>query len=582
MAAKEIIPGCAVCPKPHFYDTEGPFLLPCLHSVCENCLKYENDKTLFCSSCQETFPKASFPIDAVTRKKTLLFTLAHNSNELLCTNKDDGNQAMSWCQECEAFLCEHCHVAHGDMKATRKHKVILVQDLTNCPQTLKCMSYCGQHAQHPVTLYDSTCNVPLCAMCVLAEHTSCKTEDLDTAWETRQSFLEDKEVALRAKLGRLQECRTLQEDIGQRLKPQQEAVEEVIRCTFQKLHLMLDQREIELKTEIEESTKFLTERSDHQLVTLQSEVDKLTVNLEFIQMSTLLLNPVEHFAMKDVMDKRITVASESEIPRISTQEYAIALSTDGLHGFQQQISSLGALMASRIRSDVVVTDSRGTSHIVQIPSLRLDKTSLNTDQVRIRDDEFLTHGKQLQRGRSPGSFRKYSGTVSSHPLTLQHLQYWEVKVFLELLQNPGMLLLFETGVCVHATIDDGVTVCSNVHSFVMFAALCDVHGGICVQSRKHGRNTRCLQHVVQNTVGASSELCYGFLFNPMEGSVRIVDVRSECVEIEHMEDMETNVEYWPVFGVFNGHLAKVHMSVVSGRSVKFGEVKKRWIQDIFG
>ncbi|XP_067670560.1 uncharacterized protein [Haliotis asinina] len=351
MAAKEIIPGCAVCQRPHVYGTEGPFLLPCLHSVCENCLKSEIDETFLCSSCQETFPKASFPTDAVTRKKTLLFTIAHDSNELSCTNREDGNRAMSWCQECEAFLCEHCHFAHGDMKATRKHKVIVLQDLTNCPQTLKCMSYCDQHAQHPVTFYDSSCNVPLCAMCVLSEHTSCKTENLNSAWETRQSFLEEKGVALRAKLGRLQECRALQEDICQRLKPQQEAVEDVIRCTFQKLHLMLDQREIELKAEIEESTKFLIHRSDHQLVTLDSDVNKLTMNLEFIQTSTLFPNPVEHFAMKDVIDKQIRVASESEIPRINSQEYAMTLSTDGLHGLHQQISSLGALLNSHMRSD---------------------------------------------------------------------------------------------------------------------------------------------------------------------------------------------------------------------------------------
>ncbi|XP_046559574.1 E3 ubiquitin-protein ligase TRIM33-like [Haliotis rubra] len=350
MAAKEIIPGCAVCQKPYVYDTEGPFLFPCLHSVCENCLKSENDKTLLCSSCQETFPKSTFPIDYVTRKKTLLSTIVHNGNELLCTNREDGNQAMSWCQECEAFLCEHCHVAHGDMKATRKHKVILVQDLTNFPQTLKCMSYCDQHAQHPVTLYDSSCNAPLCAMCVLAEHKSCKTEDLDAAWETRRTFLEDKGVALRARLDMMKECRSLQEDIGERLKPQQDAVEEVIRCTFQKLHLMLDQREIELQTEMDESTKFLTQRSDHQLVTLESEVDKLTMNLEFIQKSTLFPNPVEHFAMKDIIDKRIMVAAESEIPRVNGQEYSITFSRDGLRGLQQQISSFGGLLTNRIRS----------------------------------------------------------------------------------------------------------------------------------------------------------------------------------------------------------------------------------------
>ncbi|XP_046339720.2 protein PML-like isoform X2 [Haliotis rufescens] len=566
MAAKERLPSCTVCQMPYVYDTRGPFLLPCLHSVCENCLKTESDRTLLCGTCQETFPKSSFPIDAVTRKEILLSTTVHNTHELLCTNREDGNQAMSWCQECEAFLCEHCQVAHGDMKATRKHKVILVQDLPKFPQTLKGMPYCHQHSLHPVTFHDSSCNVPLCAMCVLTEHVSCKTEDIETAWNTHRTFLEDKAVTLTAKLDRLMGCRTLQRDIGQSLKLQQDAVEEVIRYTFKKLHLMLDQREQELKIEVNESTKFLTHRSDQQLLTLEGEVDKVTQNLDFIQKLNLLSYPVEHFAMMDTIDNRTMAVAESELPRVKSQEYSFTFSRDGPQRLQQQISSLGGLFTNRIGA---------------VPPLKMDKTRLNTDLVHIRDDEILIHGKQFQQERSHGSFRNYSGTISCHPLTQSDIQYWEVKVFLEPFQNPGGLLLFETGACVQASIDDGETACGNVHSFVMFAALCDVHRGICVQSRKHGRDTTCLQNVLENTEGAATDLWYGFLFNPMEGSVSIVDVKSGCVLVQ-LTHMETGLEYWPVFGVFNGHLAKVHMSLVSGVNITFDGHKKRWMQSALG
>lgn len=264
------------------------------------------------------------------------------------------------------------------------------------------------------------------------------------------------------------------------------------------------------------------------------------------------------------------------------------------HQFDVKVSDYFSMYSTILKTGNALFYTRNISTVSQhilthyfifsflsVPPLKMDKTRLNTDLVHIRDDEILIHGKQFQQERSHGSFRNYSGTISCHPLTQSDIQYWEVKVFLEPLKNPGGLLLFETGACVQASIDDGETACGNVHSFVMFAALCVVHRGICVQSRKHGRDTTCLQNVLENTEGAATDLWYGFLFNPMEGSVSIFDVKSGCVLVQ-LTHMETGLEYWPVFGVFNGHLAKVHMSVVSGVNITFDGHKKRWMQSALG
>ncbi|XP_046567794.1 transcription intermediary factor 1-beta-like [Haliotis rubra] len=203
MATAMKLPQCCVCGTSFTYGGSDPRLLPCLHSVCQECLNIGTSDILTCDICQETFDKeqTDFPPDVVAIKDIFLQTAEYDGSAVLCTNKDDGNQAMSWCDECEALLCEHCQAGHEDMKITRSHKVVPLENLKSSdgvpiPKT----AYCTEHVDHPLQLYDDTCEQRICFKC-RENHGVCKVNDITEAYQhLKETVLDEERKASRRRL----------------------------------------------------------------------------------------------------------------------------------------------------------------------------------------------------------------------------------------------------------------------------------------------------------------------------------------------------------------------------------------------
>ncbi|XP_077984487.1 E3 ubiquitin-protein ligase TRIM56-like [Glandiceps talaboti] len=171
----------------------NPKILDCLHSYCGECLvDYEKKNKGFrkapsCPVCRSTF---QLPEDGVIGLKGNFFLSgicevldAHDrakdkADKIKCFSceKDDINSSASYCLQCGDFMCLECANHHKRMKTTKEHEVLTGKELhekkdwTNARS--KTGTACKKHPDEILKLYCKQCELPVCVLCSLQDHTS--------------------------------------------------------------------------------------------------------------------------------------------------------------------------------------------------------------------------------------------------------------------------------------------------------------------------------------------------------------------------------------------------------------------------
>ena len=124
----------AMCDKCDEYYTD-PRMLPCLHTFCLQCLEKELEKqhskdTLQCPNCKEkvTLPQSrvsALPQDlhmANEAERARISEKVEKANEQCdhCGRSDSG-QAVSFCVDCDEYLCKSCDDHHKKWRKTVEH-----------------------------------------------------------------------------------------------------------------------------------------------------------------------------------------------------------------------------------------------------------------------------------------------------------------------------------------------------------------------------------------------------------------------------------------------------------------------------
>ncbi|XP_048246732.1 E3 ubiquitin-protein ligase TRIM33-like [Haliotis rufescens] len=251
----DTFPKCSVCQQQFTLKGPAPYLLPCLHAVCETCVASAAGGVISCSTCQREVNLTDIRLqkDAVRQKEIFHLTVKHRPTELLCTNDDDGNQAVCWCQECEEFLCEYCQNMHSSFKLTRNH---LLQNFTDMePTTSNIPTFCGIHKYDPIYLFDKSCKKLICARCRIEDHADHEVVELDVVADTVTKQLDHHKREL-SKLEDRQQSHMQSIRQGSEFTDRtHNTLNESIGHTFQSLRSQLDQREKELLIDLESQTK---------------------------------------------------------------------------------------------------------------------------------------------------------------------------------------------------------------------------------------------------------------------------------------------------------------------------------------
>ncbi|CAG2212672.1 unnamed protein product [Mytilus edulis] len=92
----------------------------------------------------------------------------------LCQEDDETSTAVTWCAECEVFLCSECQKHHGRSKMSKHHQVMSIHDYQNLPEfILNIKNNCEDHDLK----YELFCpfHASACCMkCIKDKHDNCK------------------------------------------------------------------------------------------------------------------------------------------------------------------------------------------------------------------------------------------------------------------------------------------------------------------------------------------------------------------------------------------------------------------------
>ncbi|CAG2223905.1 unnamed protein product [Mytilus edulis] len=92
----------------------------------------------------------------------------------LCQEDDETSTAVTWCAECEVFLCSECQKHHGRSKMSKHHKVMSIHDYQNLPEfMLNIKNNCEDH-DLKYELFCSFHDCACCMKCIKDKHDNCK------------------------------------------------------------------------------------------------------------------------------------------------------------------------------------------------------------------------------------------------------------------------------------------------------------------------------------------------------------------------------------------------------------------------
>ncbi|XP_053216872.1 transcription intermediary factor 1-beta isoform X1 [Podarcis raffonei] len=196
----DLLEKCGVC-RERLRSERDPRLLPCLHTVCKECMKVEpaaaaaaaaggNNKdgqVVDCPVCKhqcylKDIVENYFLRDGATES----FGDAREANQC-CTSCEDNAPATSYCVECQEPLCETCVEAHQRVKYTKEHTVRSTGSSKS--QEREKTVYCSVHKHEPLVLFCDTCDTLTCRDCQLNVHKDHQYQFLDDAVKNQRKML---------------------------------------------------------------------------------------------------------------------------------------------------------------------------------------------------------------------------------------------------------------------------------------------------------------------------------------------------------------------------------------------------------
>ncbi|XP_046551009.1 protein PML-like [Haliotis rubra] len=635
----ETFPKCVVCSTSFRYRGPQPHLLPCLHPVCEDCLRSPEVTTLDCSVCLKSHDKyvGSFPVDDVVLADVLNQTMKHRPSDFQCTNKEDGNQAMSWCHECEDYFCEHCHLSHSELKANRNHTMKWISDL---PCTSKrSHSVCEKHGQR-LDVYDKDCDCLICFECFYEDHTSHRTDRADMFLSREQDVLkayiksasEKKEKIISAKETVLVQARRIDEKVV--------SLRDTVQHTFSELRDVIDQREKEVLVELDQILDSMRNINDSRLPVLKSSDTSCQTVLDYVNETLLYASPSHLHKVKSSITQAFESCMKADVPAVHKYEPCIVFSKQGFPDLKSLVSFFGGFMTSvtqtespmevslktglqmKLEADIddLLTQNREAQMLISAlekeasqneqkvktlqedvsrlqgiviqldpmgPKMMFDSDRVNLYRTHINDKGLLVNTKHPQCRRvgiSGKMLKNYYGTSSTSPLPSSGLVYWEVEADVGLDKSLGdRHLVLEVGVCGEDVMDNNHYIGGQPNSCSLFISNGE-KDNVWSHIAVNGEDVATAK-VFENKAGTSVTVKYGVLVDTDTMAVSFLDTNnrkvlgSGCiVDNKPGQGAGYNKKMWPVFAVYNNP-KRVEMKLVSGPDLQMEDWKKKLLED---
>ncbi|XP_067670286.1 protein PML-like [Haliotis asinina] len=632
----DAFPRCSVCQQQFTLKSSSPYLLPCLHAVCETCVTSAAGGVISCSTCQRqvSLTDTSLQKDVVRQKQIFHLTAKHRLTELLCTHEDDGNQAVCWCRECEELLCEYCQNLHNSFKATRRHVVETIVD--EATGSINTKPVCKLHSPYPLEYFDKTCNILICAKCRVDDHADHDVGDVGVDAARGRIEQLGKNVTAHHTCHR-DYLKSISKAIND-TKKTSSALKEDIHQTFHSLRTQLDQREEKLISELENQTKQELSNLHTEQVTSEGESERCKWTSDYIKTVFRYASNLDFLTLESSIQDTMKTHLGS-LPPERHRTPAAKFNTRGLDKLKSDISAFGSVSGHGSASDkhtltdkgaqtteCHLTDMKnahkqmtspeaasdtkplpqfdagsktynletgtGTTLTLLCPQLQLDAARANTDVCHVTTDGQLVNSPPATQHTHSVRLRKYEGTCASTPILLPlplppppstvtsapHTpQYWETHSRVGVVRR-GLCLVLEVGVVEESQVDSGCFVCLQRRSWCVSVESCDTHlGSLCTRVWQPEGEGNCYRNTISNTPGTQATLHYGVVLDVGRGRLSFIDLDREVVLAK--VDVEWRESLLPVFSVGPPGLYTVNMKMTSGVDITMTDTKKALIYD---
>ena len=169
---------CPVC----YQLFKNPKYLPCYHSYCEGCLeKMQVQSKIICPECRQEAKVSAGGVkelpnnffinqlvdDLILKKKV------DGEQEVKCDECNEDDPVVSFCPECNSFLCLTCNDYHKRSKKYFNHAVVPLTELKSnkdAPIQAKVkIPLCKEHDEQ-LKYYCETCDELVCMYCTVKKH----------------------------------------------------------------------------------------------------------------------------------------------------------------------------------------------------------------------------------------------------------------------------------------------------------------------------------------------------------------------------------------------------------------------------
>ena len=281
---------CPVC----YQLFKNPKYLPCYHSYCEECLeKMQVQSKIICPECRK---EATVPAGGVKELATNFF-INRLVDDLILKKKVDGEQevkcdkcdndpVVSFCPECNSFLCRICNDHHKSNMRYCGHAVVPLTDLKSNKdahiQAKVKIPLCKEHDEQ-LKYYCETCDELVCMYCTVKKHNGHHHDNVKQMATKHRNELKKITDPMEGMIKHLSEVHDNIEKMKKKTKRQGEEVDKKIDGYYDELIEKLMKQKDEVKQQA------------HDAVSQKLEV--LTTQLEEVT-----LMQAELMSMKELTD----------------------------------------------------------------------------------------------------------------------------------------------------------------------------------------------------------------------------------------------------------------------------------------
>ena len=274
---------CPVC----YQLFNNPKYLPCYHSYCEGCLeKMQVQSKIICPECRQ---EAKVPAGGVKELPNNFF-INRLVDDLILKKKVDGEQevkcdecneddpVVSFCPECNSFLCLTCNDYHKRSKKYFNHAVVPLTELKSnkdAPIQAKVkIPLCKEHDEQ-LKYYCETCDELVCMYCTVKKHNGHNHDSVKQMATKHRNELKKTTDPVEEMIKNLSEANDNIEKMMKKTRRQGEEVDEKIDRYYDELL----QKLMKQKDEVKQQAHDAISQKEKAMITQLDEVTSIQAKL---------------------------------------------------------------------------------------------------------------------------------------------------------------------------------------------------------------------------------------------------------------------------------------------------------------